>query len=43
MAAFGGGKNFMIVMPDADLEKTANAFLGAAFGAASRRCMGAIR
>mgnify|MGYP000958560975 FL=1 len=39
VAAFGGGKNFMIVMPDADLEKTANAFLGAAFGAASQRCM----
>lgn len=39
VAALGGGKNFMIVMPDADLEKTANAFLGAAYGAASQRCM----
>ncbi|MBM7609858.1 malonate-semialdehyde dehydrogenase (acetylating)/methylmalonate-semialdehyde dehydrogenase [Lysinibacillus composti] len=39
VAAFGGGKNFMVVMPDADLEKTANAFLGAAYGAASQRCM----
>lgn len=39
VSAFGGGKNFMIVMPDADLEKTANAFLGAAYGAASQRCM----
>lgn len=39
VAAFGGGKNFMIVMPDADLEKTANAFIGAAYGAASQRCM----
>lgn len=39
VAAFGGGKNFMIVMPDANLEQTANAFLGAAFGAASQRCM----
>jgi len=26
-------------MPDANLEQTANAFLGAAFGAASQRCM----
>ena len=39
VAAFGGGKNFMIVLPDADLEKTANAFIGAAYGAASQRCM----
>ncbi|WP_042346163.1 CoA-acylating methylmalonate-semialdehyde dehydrogenase [Bacillus massiliigorillae] len=39
VAAFGGGKNFMIVMPDANLEQTANAFLGAAYGAASQRCM----
>ncbi|PYF08529.1 CoA-acylating methylmalonate-semialdehyde dehydrogenase [Ureibacillus chungkukjangi] len=39
VAALGGGKNFMIVMPDADLEKTANAFIGAAYGAASQRCM----
>ena len=39
VAAFGGGKNHMIIMPDADLELAANAFLGAAFGAASQRCM----
>ncbi|WP_096550188.1 CoA-acylating methylmalonate-semialdehyde dehydrogenase [Ureibacillus thermosphaericus] len=39
VAALGGGKNFMIVMPDADLEKAANAFIGAAYGAASQRCM----
>ena len=39
VAAFGGGKNFMVIMPDADLEQTANAFLGAAYGAASQRCM----
>lgn len=39
VAAFGGGKNFMIVMPDANLEQTTNAFLGAAYGAASQRCM----
>ncbi|SCX39451.1 Aldehyde dehydrogenase family protein [Lysinibacillus fusiformis] len=29
----------MVVMPDADLEQVANAFLGAAYGAASQRCM----
>jgi malonate-semialdehyde dehydrogenase (acetylating)/methylmalonate-semialdehyde dehydrogenase len=39
VTALGGGKNNMIVMPDADLEQVANAFLGAAFGAASQRCM----
>ena len=26
-------------MPDADLEQVANAFIGAAYGAASQRCM----
>ena len=39
VAALGSGKNFMIVMPDTDLEKAANAFIGAAYGAASQRCM----
>ena len=39
VAALGGGKNNMVVMPDADLEVVANAFLGAAYGAASQRCM----
>ena len=39
VAAFGGGKNHMIIMPDADLEQAASAFLGAAYGAASQRCM----
>ncbi|MGE6517514.1 CoA-acylating methylmalonate-semialdehyde dehydrogenase [Lysinibacillus sphaericus] len=39
VTALGGGKNNMIVMPDADLEQAANAFLGAAYGAASQRCM----
>jgi len=39
VAAFGGGKNHMIIMPDADLEQAATAFLGAAYGAASQRCM----
>ncbi len=39
VAAFGGGKNHMIIMPDADLDHAVTAFLGAAFGAASQRCM----
>lgn len=39
VAAFGGGKNHMIIMPDADVDQAVTAFLGAAFGAASQRCM----
>ncbi|MEH6947819.1 CoA-acylating methylmalonate-semialdehyde dehydrogenase [Bacillus sp. JJ634] len=39
VAAFGGGKNHMIIMPDADLDQAVNAFLGAAYGSASQRCM----
>lgn len=39
VAAFGGGKNHMIIMPDADLDLAVNSFLGAAYGAASQRCM----
>ncbi|MFJ6210686.1 CoA-acylating methylmalonate-semialdehyde dehydrogenase [Lysinibacillus sp. NPDC092081] len=39
VTALGGGKNNMVVMPDADLDQVANAFIGAAFGAASQRCM----
>ena len=39
VAAFGGGKNHMIIMPDADMDFTVNAFIGAAYGAASQRCM----
>ncbi|EGQ26801.1 methylmalonate-semialdehyde dehydrogenase [Sporosarcina newyorkensis 2681] len=37
--AFGGGKNNMIIMPDADIDTAVNSFLGAAYGAASQRCM----
>lgn len=37
--AFGGGKNHMVIMPDADLDKAADSFLGAAYGSASQRCM----
>ena len=32
VAAFTGGKNHMVVMPDADLEAAANAFVSAGFG-----------
>ena len=37
--ALGGAKNHMVVMPDADLDKTADALMGAAYGAAGERCM----
>ena len=36
---FGGAKNHAIVLPDADIEATADALAGAAFGAAGERCM----
>ncbi|UWQ34608.1 CoA-acylating methylmalonate-semialdehyde dehydrogenase [Leisingera sp. M527] len=36
---FGGAKNHMIVMPDADLDQAADALVGAGFGAAGERCM----
>ena len=37
--ALGGAKNHMLVMPDADIEKAADALMGAAYGAAGERCM----
>lgn len=37
--SFTGGKNHMVVMPDADLESAANAFVSAGYGSASQRCM----
>jgi len=37
--AFGGAKNHMIVMPDADLDQAADALTGAGFGSAGERCM----
>jgi malonate-semialdehyde dehydrogenase (acetylating)/methylmalonate-semialdehyde dehydrogenase len=37
--ALGGAKNHMLVMPDADLEKTVDALVGAAYGSAGERCM----
>ncbi|MFQ6553367.1 CoA-acylating methylmalonate-semialdehyde dehydrogenase [Aestuariibius insulae] len=36
---FGGAKNHMIVMPDADLDQAADALIGAGYGAAGERCM----
>jgi malonate-semialdehyde dehydrogenase (acetylating)/methylmalonate-semialdehyde dehydrogenase len=37
--ALGGAKNHAVVMPDADLDDTANALMGAAYGSAGERCM----
>ncbi len=37
--ALGGAKNHMVVMPDADLDKTVSALMGAAYGSAGERCM----
>ena len=36
---FGGAKNHMIIMPDADLDQAADALIGAGYGAAGERCM----
>jgi malonate-semialdehyde dehydrogenase (acetylating)/methylmalonate-semialdehyde dehydrogenase len=37
--ALGGAKNHLIVMADADMEKTVEAIIGSAFGAAGERCL----
>ncbi|HLX02181.1 MAG TPA: CoA-acylating methylmalonate-semialdehyde dehydrogenase [Trinickia sp.] len=37
--ALGGAKNHMVVMPDADLDKSVDALIGAAYGSAGERCM----
>jgi malonate-semialdehyde dehydrogenase (acetylating)/methylmalonate-semialdehyde dehydrogenase len=37
--ALGGAKNHMIVMPDADLDQTTDALMGAGYGSAGERCM----
>jgi malonate-semialdehyde dehydrogenase (acetylating)/methylmalonate-semialdehyde dehydrogenase len=37
--ALGGAKNHMVIMPDADLEQSVDALMGAAFGSAGERCM----
>jgi malonate-semialdehyde dehydrogenase (acetylating) / methylmalonate-semialdehyde dehydrogenase len=36
---FGGAKNHMIVMPDADMEQAVDALIGAGYGSAGERCM----
>jgi len=36
---FGGAKNHMIIMPDADIDQAADALVGAGYGAAGERCM----
>ena len=36
---FGGAKNHMIVMPDADMNQVVDALVGAGYGAAGERCM----
>ena len=37
--ALGGAKNHMLVLPDADLELTADSAVNAGFGSAGERCM----
>ncbi|UED87937.1 CoA-acylating methylmalonate-semialdehyde dehydrogenase [Streptomyces profundus] len=36
---FGGAKNHLIVMPDADLDQAVDALIGAGYGSAGERCM----
>lgn len=36
---FGGAKNHMVIMPDADLDMVADALMGAGYGSAGERCM----
>ncbi len=36
---FGGAKNHMIIMPDADMDQVVDALVGAGYGAAGERCM----
>jgi malonate-semialdehyde dehydrogenase (acetylating)/methylmalonate-semialdehyde dehydrogenase len=37
--ALGGAKNHAIIMPDADVDQTVDALMGAAYGSAGERCM----
>jgi malonate-semialdehyde dehydrogenase (acetylating)/methylmalonate-semialdehyde dehydrogenase len=37
--ALCGAKNHMVVMPDADMDQTVDAVMGAAYGSAGERCM----
>src|SRR5246500_2414377 len=36
---FGGAKNHAIIMPDADMDQTVDALVGAGYGSAGERCM----
>ena len=36
---FGGAKNHMIIMPDADMDQAVDALMGAGYGSAGERCM----
>ena len=36
---FGGAKNHMLIMPDADLDQAVDALIGAGYGSAGERCM----
>src|SRR5262249_4658125 len=36
---FGGAKNHMVVMPDADMDQAVDALIGAGYGSAGARCM----
>ncbi|MFQ5880789.1 MAG: CoA-acylating methylmalonate-semialdehyde dehydrogenase, partial [Dehalococcoidia bacterium] len=35
----GGAKNFLVAMPDADLDKTVDGMIGSIYGAAGERCL----
>jgi malonate-semialdehyde dehydrogenase (acetylating)/methylmalonate-semialdehyde dehydrogenase len=37
--ALGGAKNFLVVMPDADMEKTVSAVVESCYGCAGERCL----
>jgi malonate-semialdehyde dehydrogenase (acetylating)/methylmalonate-semialdehyde dehydrogenase len=39
MQCFGGAKNHMIIMPDADMDQAIDALVGAGYGSAGERCM----
>jgi malonate-semialdehyde dehydrogenase (acetylating)/methylmalonate-semialdehyde dehydrogenase len=39
MQCFGGAKNHMIVMPDADIDQAVDALIGAGYGSGGERCM----
>jgi malonate-semialdehyde dehydrogenase (acetylating)/methylmalonate-semialdehyde dehydrogenase len=36
---FGGAKNHLVVMPDADMDQAVNALINSAYGSAGERCM----